>query len=85
MVVAISSIDLCVDDSHEMPSRRIIASASRTSARQFSIEAYLLPGRRSLRICARRSGSMVRPKHFFLNGASVEGIWPRSKSSGMSG
>ena len=31
IVVAISSIDLCVDDSHEMPSRRIIASASVTS------------------------------------------------------
>lgn len=28
IVVAISSIDLCVDDSHLMPSRRIIASAS---------------------------------------------------------
>jgi TrmH family RNA methyltransferase len=31
IVVAISSIDLCVDDSQAMPSRRIIVSASRTS------------------------------------------------------
>src|SRR5206468_3276318 len=31
IVVAISSIDLCVDDSQAMPSRRIIDSASRTS------------------------------------------------------
>jgi hypothetical protein len=31
IVVAISSIDLCVEDSHWMPSRRIIASASFTS------------------------------------------------------
>ena len=31
IVVAISSIDLCVDDSQPMPSRRIIASASLTS------------------------------------------------------
>ena len=31
IVVAISSIDLCVDDSQAMPSRRIIASASLTS------------------------------------------------------
>jgi len=31
IVVAISSIDLCVDDSHAMPSRFIIVSPSRTS------------------------------------------------------
>ena len=31
MVVAISSIDLCVDDSQSMPSRRIMASAADTS------------------------------------------------------
>ena len=36
MVVAISSIDLVVVDSHRMPSRRIMASASDTSMRQLS-------------------------------------------------
>ncbi len=36
MVVAISSIDLVVVDSQRMPSRRIMASASDTSMRQFS-------------------------------------------------
>ncbi len=36
MVVAISSIDLVVVDSQRMPSRRIMASASLTSMRQFS-------------------------------------------------
>lgn len=35
MVVAISSMDLVVDDSQRMPARRIIASASATSWRQF--------------------------------------------------
>ncbi len=77
MVVAISSIDLWVEDSHEMPARFIMVSASRTSARQFSIAAYLLPGRRSLRIWLRRSGSIVRPKHLRLCGASDAGSAPR--------
>ena len=35
MVVAISSMDLVVDDSQRMPARRIMASASATSWRQF--------------------------------------------------
>ena len=39
IVVAISSIDLVVVDSQRMPDRRIIASASATSIRQFSSEA----------------------------------------------
>jgi hypothetical protein len=39
MVVAISSIDLWVDDSQAMPSRRIMASACLTSSWQFSIDA----------------------------------------------
>jgi hypothetical protein len=39
IVVAISSIDLCVDDSQLIPSRRIIVSAARTSWRQLSSEA----------------------------------------------
>ncbi len=65
MVVAISSMDLVVVDSQRMPDRRIIASASATSARQFSRLAYLEFGRRSLRISASRSGLMVRPKIFF--------------------
>lgn len=41
MVVAISSIDLVVVESHRMPERRIIDSASATSCRQFSKLAYL--------------------------------------------
>ena len=63
MVVAISSIDLWVELSQEMPLRRIIISASRTSYWQLSSAAYLLPGRRSLRICESRPGSIVSPKH----------------------
>jgi hypothetical protein len=39
MVVAISSIDLVVVESQRMPSRRIMASASATSLRQFSSAA----------------------------------------------
>jgi hypothetical protein len=39
IVVAISSIDLVVVDSERMPARRIMASASLTSMRQFSSDA----------------------------------------------
>ena len=39
MVVEISSIDLVVVDNQRMPSRRIMASASATSWRQFSSDA----------------------------------------------
>ena len=50
ITAAISSIDLCVVESHWMPARRIIDSASATSMRQLSRLAYLDSGRRSLRI-----------------------------------
>ena len=39
IVVAISSIDLCVDESQLIPSRRIIDSAADTSCRQLSSAA----------------------------------------------
>lgn len=39
MVVEISSMDLVVVDSQRMPARRIMASASLTSMRQFSSDA----------------------------------------------
>ena len=44
------------------------ASASRTSKRQLSSAAYLLPGRRSSRISRSRSGWIVRPNSFALCG-----------------
>ena len=39
IVVAISSMDLVVVDSQRMPERRIMASASEASMRQFSMLA----------------------------------------------
>ena len=48
-------------------------------------EAYFEFGRRSLRISARRSGWIVRPKILRRYGASAAGSCWRSKSSGISG
>src|SRR5712691_9788015 len=61
MVVAISSIDLVVEFAQRMPSRCMSFSACCTSWRQFSMSAYLLFGRRSLRISRSRSGAIDRP------------------------
>ena len=43
---------------------------SRTSDTQFCRLAYLLPGRRSLRIWCRRSGRMVSPNSLLRQGCS---------------
>ena len=56
MVVAISSIDFVVVESHLIPERRIMVSASDTSILQFIKLAYLEFGRRSVRISESRSG-----------------------------
>lgn len=55
-MVEISSMDLVVVDNHRIPERRIMDSASLTSIRQFSSDAYRELGRRSLRTSLSLSG-----------------------------
>ncbi len=60
----ISSMEHSVTSSTGMPVRSNNDSAARTSNATWLVEEYRLSGRRSLRICCKRSGLIVSAKIF---------------------